>query len=141
MPAWLTKEVIKIGGYALIGLVSVGGLYWGYSAARNYFIGVENLHTELSNERDRANRAEVSLGALQQTLALSKAHDAEKVRIRAESQEKIDQIRAEIKVEMAVLTDRQRFEKVTMAKPKLVERLANRATEKIFVDLENTFNQ
>ena len=131
---------IKLIIYAVGGLILAGGLAWGYRAVQNHFVGVENLHTEISNERDRANRAEVSLGALEQTVELRRSHAKELTRIRAESQGKIDQIRETTDKQKEVLQDRDRLKRVTIAKPGLVEKLANRATKRVFNDLEAIYN-
>ena len=134
MMPWLL--VGKLAGMAAL----AGLLLWGYTAARNHFISVDNLHVELSNERDRANRAEVSLGALQMTVDLREKHADELVTIRAESQARINAIREDTQKSKDVLEDRERLKQVTIAKPGLVEKLANKATRKVFDDLEAIYN-
>lgn len=131
---------IKLIVYALGGLVLAGGSLWLYKTVQNHFISVDNLHTQISNERERAMRAEVSLGALEQTVQLRAAHSKELTKIRAASQAKIDTIRATTDKQKEVLQDRDRLKRVTIAKPGLVEKLANRATKRVFNDLEAIYN-
>ncbi len=135
---FLTAKLIM---YAVIGLIGFGGLVWAYKAIGNHFIGIDNLQTQLSNTEARANRAEVSYGALQLTTKLRKEHSEALTIIRAESQGKIDTIRAETNKAKEVLEDTERLKRVTIAKPKLVEKLVNRASVKVFADLEAIYNQ
>ncbi len=121
-------------------VVALGLLYGGYKVVGNHFKGIQNLETTISNERDRANRAEVSLGALEMTVDLREQFALDKATIRADSQARIDAIRDETNKDKAVLTDRERITKLSVAKPKLMERMGNRATEKIFNDLEVIYN-
>lgn len=131
---------MKLIGFAVMGLVLAGGSLWLYKTVQNHFIGVDNIRVQLSNERERAMRAEVSLGALEQTVALRAAHSKELIKIRADSQAKIDTIRATTDKQKEVLQDRDRLKRVTIAKPGLVEKLANRATKRVFNDLEAIYN-
>jgi len=136
----IQAATLAIAKQAVIYLLGGLLLFGGYRMIKNHFIGIDNLHVQLSNESDRANRAEVSLGALEQTLELKQAHADELVRIRAESQAAIDAQRTAARQEMKVLEDRERFNRVVIGKPKLVENLANKATERVFDELETTFN-
>ena len=122
---WLTGKLI---GFAVGGLVLAGGSLWLYKTVQNHFISVDNLHVQLSNETNRANRAEVSLGALEQTLELRDAHTKEVTRIRAESQSVIDTIRTKARADMEVMEDRDRLSRRVIANPEAVQRLYNNAT-------------
>lgn len=132
--------VLKLIGWGVAGLMLTGMGLWAYRAVQNHFIGIDNIRVELGNERDRANRAEVSLGALEQTVALREQHALALTEIRAESQDKIDEIRDRSNKNKEVLEDKERLKRVAIAKPELVERMSNRATEKVFADLEDIFN-
>ena len=132
--------VLKLIGYALAAMIGIGGLYWAYNAVQNYFIGIDNLRVTLSNEVARANRAEVSLGALEQTVALREAHTKELVRVRAESQAEIDSIRESAEKSKEVLRDRDKLSRVASGNSVAVTRLTNKATDKVFNELECIIN-
>lgn len=132
---------MKLIGFAVGGLVLAGGSLWLYKTVQNHFQSVANLQVQISNERERAYRAEVSLGALEQTVELREEHAKAVTAIRAESQTAIDTIRATTDKQKEVLQDKERLKRVTIAKPKLVEKLANRATGKVFENLESIYNQ
>ena len=125
---------------AVIVLISGLLLFGGYRVIKNHFIGIDNLHVQLSNESDRANRAEVSRDALKLTMELKEAHAIALAQQREASQQKIDAIRKEAQEEMRVLEDRARLNRLVIAKPGLVENLSNKATKRVFDDLETTFN-
>jgi len=137
MPVWLTWKLI---GYAAGAVLGLSVLAWAYTGVKNHLIGIDNLHVELSNERDRANRAEVSLAAERLVTSLREEQAEKLAQVRKEAQERIDTIRDEAQEQKDVLMDRARLERVTVAKPKLVEKLANRATERVFDDLEVIYN-
>ncbi len=135
---FLTAKLIM---YAVIGLIGFGGLMWAYKAIGNHFIGIDNLQTQLSNTEARANRAEVSYGALQLTTKLREEHSRALTAIRSEHQGKIDTIRTDTNKSKEVLEDRERLSRVTTAKSGLVQSRANKATKRVFDGLESTFNQ
>ncbi len=132
--------VLKLIMYAVVGVMGIGGLYWLYNAAQNYFIGIDNLRVTLSNETARANRAEVSFGALEKTVALREAHTKELTRVRAESQAEIDSIRQQAENSKDVLRDRDKLGRVAIKNSEKVTELSNKATEKVFAKLECTIN-
>ena len=137
MPTWITGKII---GYLFGSLIGVAVLAWAYDAARDYFIGAENTRTELANEKAKRVAAELSRDSAIEMMDYKEKQRDEIDRIRAVAQSEITRIRNETQKYKDVLTDRERLQRLTLAKPKLVERLANRATEKRIKDLEAIFN-
>lgn len=62
-------------------------------------------------------------------------------RLQAEALAAQAQIRAEVRAQKAVIEDARRLERLTRAKPGLIERLANKATQERFDELEAAYNQ
>jgi hypothetical protein len=137
MPVWLTGKLI---GYALAGLFAAGLLTAGYVKVRNYFVSQDNLRVELSNATARANRAEVSLKAELIANQLREQHVNAIREIRAETQQEIAEIRDKAELNKEVLEDRARLSRVALAKPELVQKLSNRATRRVFNELETIYN-
>ncbi len=136
-----SAAVLKLIGWALAAAMLSGGLLWAYRAVENHFIGVDNLRTQLFNVTQRANEEELARKLLEETNKINAAHDAYNEKNRIKHQDEIDSIYKKNQKDMKVLEDRDRFSRVTIAKPGLVQKLSNAATEKVFEDLENTFNQ
>ena len=137
MPTWITKKLI---GYALAGLLALILSGWLYTAVKNHFIDAANTKQTLANEIIKRNRAEVSLAAMVETIALKEKHLADLVAIRDEAQQKIDLIRIKAEKDKEVLLDRERLDRVIAAKPQLVENLSNKATERVFQNLADIYN-
>lgn len=138
MPVWLTGTVIK---YGLISLLSVGLLWKVGGFVSGYINETRDTKTKLSNERILRERTDVELEALRATIELQDKHRAALTAIRNDHRLEIDSIRTKANDQMKVLEDRARFERVVMAKPGLVESLANKSTKKVFDNLENIINQ
>jgi len=131
---------IKLIMYAVSGLLASGLLWKAYDLARDHFINAANVQQQLSNERIAHERTQGELSSLQETNDLNDAHDAELVRIRSEHSAQMQMVREETEEAKQVLEDRERLQKVSAGRPTLVAKLANKATEKVFDDLEAIFN-
>ncbi len=124
-----------------VGALLASGLLWKvYDLARDHFVNAANVQQQLSNERIAHERTQGELSSLQETNDLNDAHDAELVRIRAEHSEQMRTVREETEKAKKVLEDRERLQKVSAGRPTLVAKSANKATEKVFDDLETIFN-
>lgn len=137
MPMWITGKLI---GYLLAGLLTAGLLWKGYDLAADYFNGVNNTRTELSNERIKRERADMSLAILRNTVLMEDQHEIVIEQLIKQFDKDIEKLRLESEEQIAVLNDRARLKRVTDAKPKLIEKLANNATKERFDELENIFN-
>ena len=137
MPNWITT---KLAGYVVAGLLASGVLLKIYSVADNYFNEVGNTRTELANERIKRERADTSLALLQAAVELQDEHDLVIEELRFQYDQDVDQLRLDAEAQIMVLEDRERLARVTSAKPKLVEKLANRATKERFNELETIIN-
>ena len=137
MPVWITSKLI---GYTLLSVLGIAIALKAWNMLGNYFNEVENTRIELSNERIKRERADTSLALLRNTVELEDTHELAVKQIREEYQNEIFAIRTEAEQQIAVLEDRERFQKVVNAKPGLVEKLANKATKERFDELEIIFN-
>ncbi len=124
-----------------VGALLTSGLLWkAYDLARDHFINAANVQQQLNNERIAHERTQGELSSLQETNDLSDAHDKELARIRDEHSAEMITARKETDDAKKVLEDRERLQKVSAGRPTLVAKLANKATEKVFDDLEDSFN-
>ena len=137
MPNWITA---KLAGYVVAGLLASGVLLKVYSVVENYFTGVSNTRIELANERIKRERSDTSLALLRATVELQDEHDLVIEELRFQYDQDVDQLRLDAEAQIMVLEDRERLARVTSAKPKLVEKLANRATKERFNELETIIN-
>lgn len=131
---------VKLIMYIISGLLVSGVLWKLYDVARDHFVNAANVQQQLSNELISHERTKGELSSLQETNDLSDAHAEELVNIRAEHSNQMRAIREETEEAKKVLEDRERLQKVSAGRPTLVAKLANRATEKVFDDLEAVFN-
>jgi hypothetical protein len=138
MPVWITNKLI---GYALGALLASGLLWKGYDLIRDNINAVEDAKMELTNERVRRERADVSLALLQNTVMLEDRHDIIVSELKSQFEADVARLRTENEDQIKVLVDRERLQRVTMAKPKLIEKMANKATQERFSELETIINQ
>jgi hypothetical protein len=136
MPAILMKYLPHI----LIGLVLTVGLGKGYVMVKNHFIEAENTRILLSNERIDHERTRAELTSLQSTVALEDAHREMLTQLQETHKAEMVVLREEANDAKEVLEDRDRLQRVSAAKHELVTKLANRASGKVFDDLEDIYN-
>ena len=132
---WMTIAFKALGGVAMAGL-----LWWGYDTVRDHFIEQENLRTQVSNLTLELEREKMSRESMQMLQAVQEMHNMEMTGLRKESTDRINEARTETQKHKDVLADRERLARVSKAKPGLLSKLGNRATEKRFESLEAIYN-
>jgi hypothetical protein len=135
MAQWL-----KIVKWIVVILLATIFTWKGYNYMGDFFGQIADTKTKLSNERIKRERVDAELAVLRSTITLKEKHDAQIVALRKNYQDQMDALREEAAEQVKVLKDRERLERLTIAKPKLVERLANKATKDRLDELESVYN-
>jgi len=137
MPIWLTGKLIGMAVGSII-VIGIGLKVW--NMIGNHFNAVENLQQSLANEKLEKERVTFQYEVLVATNEIEKDHEIAVEAIRESHQAEILEIRVESQEQKAVLEDRERLDRLTKLNPSRIERLANKATEARFNELEATFN-
>jgi hypothetical protein len=122
----------------LVGIV--GFVYWKVANAfDDYKTMVEERNTTITKVTVARDRAIVEAAAAQAAVYEIKAN-AQRMELLLESSlQRQDEIRAEAKAQREVF-EGHNFEALTKAKPGLIEKLANKATQKRMDSFEDAFN-
>ena len=131
---------VKLIAYIIGGILTLGVGWKVYDVVRDYFINTKNTQQLLTNELIAHERTQGELLSIRTANLLYELHKEAIADLREEYEEEMTGIRNQAEFEKQVLIDRERLQRVSVAKPVLVAKLANRATEKVFNDLETIFN-
>lgn len=126
------KTLMLYGAIAFVAL-------FGYGKVKDYFTSVRNTTERLHLERVERVKAEVERDTAQQVLDQERGHYQTLMRIQAEHSIALDRIRTEAQNQHEVFEEHD-FEALTDAKPGLIERLANKASQERMDEFEAAFN-
>lgn len=137
MPVWLTGKLIGYG----VGFLLVSGIALkGYGFVKGLVFDFKDLNTKLANERIEKERTEFKYSALAAAVEREDRHRDDLRVLRESHSEQLTTIRDEKTAQKAVLEERERFSRLVDAKPGILQRLANKATQERFDELESLLN-
>jgi predicted type IV restriction endonuclease len=120
--------------------LSAGLLWKAYDWIRDGIIEKDNLQTLLSNSVVREERTKGELNTLRETTAIKDQH-RKNIEALVETHEvEMTAIREETNAAKSVLEDRERLQRVSASRNTLLTKLSNRASEKVFNEIADTFN-